>query len=190
MKSIRTIAEQDVNASPPQARRHKIYSPHGTQIVDADKEDTRAAETGLADKGYLRTYFIWVERTVAQLSPPNSIGEVSRTRSFVQQPCSNLSKSPEMLRKAAKQKYCDLSEGRLLELRVERRESPVLFGLIRSKLDRVRIEAVEDDPHHARQLRATLLTSLKRSGLSLDNPDSIPLGELVRRGVGHAGLTR
>ena len=39
------------------------------------------------------------------------------------------------------------SEGRLLELRVERRESPVLFGLIRSKVDHVRIEAVEDEPH-------------------------------------------
>ena len=82
------------------------------------------------------------------------------------------------------------SEGRLLELRVERRESPVLFGLIRSKVDHVRIEAVEDEPHHALQLRATLLTFLERSGLSLDNSDVLPLGELVRRGVEHAGLTR
>jgi hypothetical protein len=82
------------------------------------------------------------------------------------------------------------SEGRLLELRVERRESPVLFGLIRSKVDHVRIEAVEDEPHHALQLRATLLTFLERSGLSLDNSEVLPLGELVRRGVGHAGLTR
>lgn len=82
------------------------------------------------------------------------------------------------------------SEGRLLELRVERRESPVLFGLIRSKVDHVRIEAVEDEPHHAPQLRATLLTFLERSGLLLDNSDVLPLGELVRRGVGHAGLTR
>jgi hypothetical protein len=82
------------------------------------------------------------------------------------------------------------SEGRLLELRVERRESPVLFGLIRSKVDHVRIEAVEDEPNHALQLRATLLTFLERSGLSLDNSDVLPLGELVRRGVGHAGLTR
>ena len=82
------------------------------------------------------------------------------------------------------------SEGRLLELRVERRESPVLFGLIRSKVDHVRIEAVEDEPNHARQLRATLLTFLERSGLSLDNSDLMPLGQLVRRGVGHAGLTR
>ena len=82
------------------------------------------------------------------------------------------------------------SEGRLLELRVERRESPVLFGLIRSKVDHVRIEAVEDEPHHALQLRATLLTFLERSGLSLDNSDVLPLRKLVRRGVGHAGLTR
>ena len=82
------------------------------------------------------------------------------------------------------------SEGRLLELRVERRESPVLFGLIRSKVDHVRIEAVEDEPNHARQLRATLLTFLERSGLSLDNSDLMPLGELIRRGVEHAGLTR
>ena len=82
------------------------------------------------------------------------------------------------------------SEGRLLELRVERRESPVLFGLIRSKVDHVRIEAVEDEPHHAGQLRATLLTFLERSGLSLDNSDLMPLGELIRRGVEHAGLTR
>ncbi len=82
------------------------------------------------------------------------------------------------------------SEGRLLELRVERRESPVLFGLIRNKVDHVRIEAVEDEPNHALQLRAILLTFLERSGLSLDNSDVLPLGELVRRGVGHAGLTR
>ena len=82
------------------------------------------------------------------------------------------------------------SEGRLLELRVERREFPVLFGLIRSKVDHVRIEALEDEPNHARQLRATLLTFLERSGLSLDNSDLMPLGELVRRGVEHAGLIR
>ena len=82
------------------------------------------------------------------------------------------------------------SEGRLLELRVERRESPILFGLIRNKVDHVRIEAVEDEPNHARQLRATLLTFLERSGLSLDNSDVLPLGELVERGVEHAGLTR
>ena len=82
------------------------------------------------------------------------------------------------------------SEGRLLELRVERRESPVLFGLIRSKVDHVRIEAVEDEPHHAPQLRASLLTFLERSGLSIDYSDVLPLGELVGRGVEHAGLTR
>jgi hypothetical protein len=82
------------------------------------------------------------------------------------------------------------SEGRLLELRVEGRESPDLFGLIRSKVDHVRIEAVEDEPHHAPQLRASLLTFLERSGLSIDYSDVLPLGELVRRGVEHAGLTR
>ncbi len=82
------------------------------------------------------------------------------------------------------------SEGRLLELRVEGRESPDLFGLIRSKVDHVRIEAVEAEPHHAPQLRAALLTFLERSGLSIDYSDVLPLGELVRRGVEHAGLTR
>jgi hypothetical protein len=82
------------------------------------------------------------------------------------------------------------SEGRLLELRVERRESPVLFGLIRSKVDHVLLEAVEDEPHHATQLRATLLTFLERSGLPFDNSEVLPLQKLVRRGVEHAGLTR
>jgi hypothetical protein len=82
------------------------------------------------------------------------------------------------------------SEGRLLELRVEGRESPDLFGLIRSKVDHVRIEAVEVEPHHAPQLRASLLTFLERSGLSIDYSDVLPLGELVGRGVEHAGLTR
>jgi hypothetical protein len=82
------------------------------------------------------------------------------------------------------------SEGRLLELRVEGRESPDLFGLIRSKVDHVRIEAVEDEPHHAPQLRASLLTFVERSGLSIDYSDVLPLGELVGRGVEHAGLTR
>ena len=82
------------------------------------------------------------------------------------------------------------SEGRLLELRVEGRESPVLFGLIRSKIDHVVLEAVEDEPNHAPQLRATLLTFLNRIGISLDNSDVLPLGELVRRGVEHVGLNR
>jgi hypothetical protein len=77
-----------------------------------------------------------------------------------------------------------------LELRVEGRESPVLFGLIRSKIDHVVLEAVEDEPNHAPQLRATLLTFLNRIGISLDNSDVLPLGELVRRGVEHVGLTR
>jgi hypothetical protein len=82
------------------------------------------------------------------------------------------------------------SEGRLLELRVQRRESPVFFGLIRTKVDHVLIEAVEDEPHHARQLRAALLTFLERTGLSLDNLELLALGELVRRGVEHVGFTR
>ena len=81
-------------------------------------------------------------------------------------------------------------EGRLLELRVEGRGSPELFGLIRMKVEHVRIEAVEEEPHHAPQLRAALLTLLERSGLSIDNPDVPPLRELVGRGVEHAGLTR
>jgi hypothetical protein len=42
--------EQDVTASPPQGSRHKIYSPHATHILDDDKEDTRAAETWLAER--------------------------------------------------------------------------------------------------------------------------------------------
>ena len=82
------------------------------------------------------------------------------------------------------------SEGRLLDIRVEGRDSPSFFGLIRSKVDHVLIEAVEDEPNHAPQLRATLLTFLNRIGISLDNSDVLPLGELVGRGVEHAGLTR
>jgi hypothetical protein len=81
-------------------------------------------------------------------------------------------------------------EGRLLELRVEKRESPSFFGLIRTKVDHVRIEAVEDVPHDAPRLRATLLTFLERTGLSLDDLELLPLRELVRRGVEHVGLTR
>jgi hypothetical protein len=45
------------------------------------------------------------------------------------------------------------SEGRLLELRVERRESPELFDLIRTEVDNVLLEAVVDEPHYAPQLR-------------------------------------
>ena len=75
-------------------------------------------------------------------------------------------------------------EGRLLELRGERRESPELFGLVTTEVDNVLLEAVEDEPHHAPQLRATLVTFLERAGLSLDSP------EFVRRGVEHVGLTR
>ena len=82
------------------------------------------------------------------------------------------------------------SEGRLLELRVERRESPYFFGLIKTVVDHVVIEAVEDQPNHAPQLRATLLTFLERVGISLDNSHVLPIRELVRRGVEHVGLTR
>ena len=82
------------------------------------------------------------------------------------------------------------SEGRLLELRVERRESPILFGLWKTVVDDVVIEAVEDQPNHAPQLRATLLTFLERTGISLENSDELPLRELVRRGIEHVGLTR
>ena len=82
------------------------------------------------------------------------------------------------------------SEGRLLELRVQRRESHFFFGLMRTKIDHVLVEAVEDEPHHAPQLRAALLTFLERTGLSLDNLELLALGELVRRGIEHVGLTR
>ncbi len=82
------------------------------------------------------------------------------------------------------------SEGRLLELRVERRESTFFFGLIKSVVDHVLIEAVEHEPHHAPQLRATLLTFLERTGASPDDSQVLPLGELVRRGVEHVGFTR
>src|SRR5918999_6355952 len=75
------------------------------------------------------------------------------------------------------------SEGRLLELRVEGRESPVLFGLWKTVVDDVVIEAVEDQPNHAPQLRATLLTFLESTGISLENSDELPLRELVRRGI-------
>ena len=82
------------------------------------------------------------------------------------------------------------SEGRLLKLKVERRESPILFGLWKTSVDDVVIEAVEDQPNHAPQLRATLLTFLERTGISLENSDELPLRELVRRGIEHVGLTR
>ncbi len=82
------------------------------------------------------------------------------------------------------------SEGRLLEIGVERRESSSFFGLWKTAVEHVVIEAVEDEPNHAPQLRATLLTFLERSGLSLDDSDGLPLGELIGRGIEHAGLTR
>ncbi len=82
------------------------------------------------------------------------------------------------------------SEGRLLEIGVERRESSSFFGLWKTAVDHVVIEAVEDEPNHARQLRATLLTFLERVGISLDNLEVLPLRELVRSGVKHVGFTR
>ena len=82
------------------------------------------------------------------------------------------------------------SEGRLLKIKVERRESPFFFGLIKSAVDHVLIEAQEDEPHHAPQLRATLLTFLERTGASPDDSQVLPLEELVRRGVEHLGFTR
>jgi len=54
----------------------------------------------------------------------------------------------------------------------------------------VLLEAVEDEPHHAPRLRATLVTFLEGAALSLDSPEFVPLGELVRRGIEHVGLTR
>jgi hypothetical protein len=82
------------------------------------------------------------------------------------------------------------SEGRLLEIRVLRRESPFLFGMWKAVDDDVVIEAVEDQPNHATQLRATLLNFLGKAGISLDNSDVVPLRELVSRGVEYVGFTR
>ena len=82
------------------------------------------------------------------------------------------------------------SEGRLLEIGVDRRESSFLFGLLKTVVDHVVIEAAEDEPDHALQLRATLLNFLEATGVALDNSDVMPLQELVRKGVEHLGFTR
>jgi hypothetical protein len=82
------------------------------------------------------------------------------------------------------------SEGRLLDIGVDRRESSFLYGLWKFEVDHVVIRAVEDEPHHAPQLRATILTFFERIGTSLDNSGELPLRELVRRGVEHVGFTR
>jgi hypothetical protein len=62
--------------------------------------------------------------------------------------------------------------------------------LIKSVVDHVLIEAQEDEPHHAPQLRATLLTFLERTGASPEDSQVLPLEELVRRGVEYLGFTR
>src|SRR3712207_3428235 len=54
-------------------------------------------------------------------------------------------------------------------------------------VDAVIIAAVEDEPNHAPQRRATLLSSLERTGVSRENSDVLPLRELVRRGVERVG---
>jgi hypothetical protein len=82
------------------------------------------------------------------------------------------------------------SEGRLLEIRVERGESSSFFGLSRSVVDYVVIEAVEEQPNHALQLRATLLRFLERADMSFANSEELPLRELVRKGVEYVGFTR
>ena len=82
------------------------------------------------------------------------------------------------------------SEGRLLEIGVERGESSFFFGLSKGMVDYVVLVAVEDEPDHAPQLRATILSLLERTGCSPANSGKLPLRELVRRGVQHVGFTR
>jgi hypothetical protein len=82
------------------------------------------------------------------------------------------------------------SEGRLLEIGVDRGESSLMFGLWKADVDYVVIRAVEDEPGHAPQLRSTILAFFDRLGISLEDSDELPLRELVRRGVKHVGFTR
>jgi hypothetical protein len=82
------------------------------------------------------------------------------------------------------------SEGRLLGIRVERRERRAFFGLSKLAFDYVVIEALEDRPDHALQLRATLQSFLEKTGCSIADSEVLPLRELVRRGVEHVGFTR
>lgn len=81
------------------------------------------------------------------------------------------------------------SEGRLLRVTIERGEAPIFFGLDKTTVDYVVIESAEDEPSHAPQLRAALVDFLERIGVSLDDPESLSLQELVSKGAAHANFT-
>src|SRR5918997_3215351 len=68
-------------------------------------------------------------------------------------------------------------DGRLLEFRVERGETPVLFGLSSAAVDYVVIECAEDRPNHAPRLRAVLVGYFERAGIPSGDSDVAPLRE-------------
>ena len=73
------------------------------------------------------------------------------------------------------------SEGRLLELVVERRSAPAWFGLSQRQTEVVTARPVETDPEHAAALRRALASFLEAQGVAEPATLGGDLGELVAR---------
>lgn len=73
------------------------------------------------------------------------------------------------------------SEGRLLELVVERRRVPAWFGLTQRETEVVTARPVEFEPEHADALRSALASFLEEQGVAEPGTHGVDLGELVVR---------
>ncbi len=73
------------------------------------------------------------------------------------------------------------SEGRMLTLDVVRDKVPILCGIFKVKVERVRIREAEEEPTHLDELRSALIRFLAESD-SLDNsPEAENTAKLIER---------
>ena len=73
-------------------------------------------------------------------------------------------------------------EGRLLALNVVSDKTPVLFGILQTRVERVRIQEAEEEPFHADELRSALVRFLTKVNLvdhSLELENTAKLVERV-----------
>jgi hypothetical protein len=80
------------------------------------------------------------------------------------------------------------SEGRILNLQINKKTVPAFFGLFKQTVERVSVESAEDEPRHAGDLRAALASFLERLGEPAGWLRSASLKELVEKGIDRCGL--
>lgn len=70
-------------------------------------------------------------------------------------------------------------EGRLLAITTTAHPKPNILGFGSSSVESVRIEAAEESPSHAEELRSAILSFLRRIGVSAAPLEGLQLSELI-----------